>query len=137
MFCTSACAAAKIRADRRRLSPHRPEPGFQPPVIVLDWVVRVALDSVQRGGDQLVEDPRIGGCPVSGDLGRDRCEAQRAGKEPAGRAQVTPRGQQHVDDLAILVDRPVQVRPPASDLDMSRRRTIGHREHDGTAGPPR
>jgi hypothetical protein len=29
-----------------------------------------------------------------------------------------PLGQQHVDDLAVLIDRPVQIRPPASDLDV-------------------
>ena len=38
--------------------------------------------------------------------------------EPTGRGQVTPLGQLHVDDLAVLVDRPVQIRPPASDLDV-------------------
>jgi hypothetical protein len=29
-------------------SAHRPEPGFQPPVICFDRVVRVALDGMQR-----------------------------------------------------------------------------------------
>jgi hypothetical protein len=43
---------------------------------------------------------------------------QRPGEEPPGRVQVTALGQQHVNDLAVLVDRPVQTRPPASDLDV-------------------
>lgn len=38
--------------------------------------------------------------------------------EPPGCGQVTARGEQHADDLALLVDGPVQIRPPAGDLDM-------------------
>jgi hypothetical protein len=38
---------------------HRPEPGFQPPVIGLDRIIGVALNGMQRGGDQLIEDPRV------------------------------------------------------------------------------
>jgi len=56
---------------------HRPEPGFQPPVISLDRIVRITLDYMQCRGDQLVEDPRIGRDPVGGDLGRDRARSQR------------------------------------------------------------
>jgi Homeodomain-like domain len=56
--------------------------GFQPPVIGLERVVRVALDGVQSRGDQLAENPRIGRGPVGGDLARDRARAQRPGEEP-------------------------------------------------------
>jgi len=38
-------------------SPHRPQPGLQPPVVSLDRVVRVLLHDVQRRGDQLIEHP--------------------------------------------------------------------------------
>jgi hypothetical protein len=49
--------------DRRRGSapsgaasrPHRPEPGLQSPVVCLDRVVRVLLDSVEGRGNQFVE----------------------------------------------------------------------------------
>ena len=68
---------------------HRPEPGLQPPVISLDRIVRVPLHGVQRGGDQLIEDPRIDRGPVGGDLGGDRAGAQGAGEEPPGCGQVT------------------------------------------------
>src|SRR5215204_2598900 len=44
---------------------------------------------------------------------------QGPGEEPAGRGGVPLLGQQHVDDLPVLVDRPVQVPPPAGDLDVS------------------
>jgi IstB-like ATP binding protein len=50
---------------------HRPEPAFQPAVTGLGRVAYAALDGMQRGGDQLIEDPRIRGCPVGGDLSRD------------------------------------------------------------------
>jgi hypothetical protein len=63
---------------------HRPERRFQPPVICFDRVVRIPLDGVQGGGDQLVEDPRIGRSAVGGDLGGDRAGAQGAGEEPPG-----------------------------------------------------
>jgi hypothetical protein len=38
------------------------------------------------------------------------------GEEPARGGGVPLLGQQHVDDLPVLVDRPIQVLPPASDL---------------------
>ena len=41
-----------------------------------------------------------------------------AGEESAGRRYVPLRGDQHVDDLPELVDRPVQIDPPAGDLDV-------------------
>jgi hypothetical protein len=44
--------------------------------------------------------------------------AQRPDEEPPGRCQVAPLGQQHVNDLALLVNGPVQVGPPAGDLDV-------------------
>src|SRR4030095_12907824 len=37
-------------------------------------------------------------------------------EEPAGRPDVAPREDEHVDDLAELVERPVQVAPLAGDL---------------------
>jgi hypothetical protein len=40
---------------------HRPEPGFQPPVICFDRVTRVLLNGVQRRGDQVIKDPRVYG----------------------------------------------------------------------------
>jgi hypothetical protein len=44
--------------------------------------------------------------------------AQSAGEEPAGGDGVPLLGQQHVDDLPVLVDGPVQVSPPAGDFDV-------------------
>jgi hypothetical protein len=44
--------------------------------------------------------------------------SQRAGEEPASGGGVPLLGHQHVDDLAVLVDGPVQVPPPGGDLDV-------------------
>lgn len=43
---------------------------------------------------------------------------QGAGEEPACRDRIPPGGQQYVDDLPVLVDRPVHVPPDAVDLDV-------------------
>jgi hypothetical protein len=56
---------------------------------------------VQRRRDQLAGDPRVDRGTVGADLGRDGARAQRPGKEAPGGRQVTPPGQQDVDDLAI------------------------------------
>jgi len=85
-------------------------------VVCFDRVVRVLLDGVQRRGGQLVEDPRVGVRTVGRDLGRDHAGLQRPGEEAPRSRQVAPYGQQDVDDLAMLVDRPVQVGPLADHL---------------------
>jgi len=41
----------------------------------------------------------------------------RGRRTPRGRG-VAPHTDQHVDDLTVLIDRPVEVLPPASDLDV-------------------
>ena len=92
----------------------------------------------QRRRDQFAEDPRAGRGTTGGDLGRDRARAQRPGKEAPGGRKVTPPGQQDVDDLAMLVDRPVQGRSACRRPSRtSHRRTTGHQERDGIACPPR
>jgi hypothetical protein len=53
---------------------------------------------------------------TGGDLGRDRLGAQGTDNEPPDRRQVTARGEQHVDDLARLINRSLQARPPARHL---------------------
>ena len=40
-------------------------------------------------------------------------------KEPSGCAAVSPRGDVHVDHLAILIHGPVDIPPAAGDLDIS------------------
>jgi hypothetical protein len=75
---------------------------------------------------------------IGGHLGRDRAGAQCPGEEPPGGGQVAPLGLKHVDDLAVLVNRAVQVGPPPGDLDVRLAgETTGLRVHAGSAAPPR
>jgi len=79
-------------------------------MIRFDRVVRVLLDYMQRRRDQFVKDPQINVRAVGRDLSRDRARTQCSSEEaPRGR-QVTPRRQQDVDDLAMLIDGPVETR---------------------------
>ena len=108
---------ATIRSRAVPFEPaHGSQPGLEPAVVGLDPVVRVGHGDVLGGGQQLVEHPRVGGGPVGGHFRRRGGAGQRPGEEPPGRLLVPFRRQQHVDDLAELVDRPVQVPPPAGDL---------------------
>jgi len=69
---------------------------------------------------------------------RDGARAQRPGEQAPRSGQITPHRQQHVNDLAMLIDRPVQIDPLASDLSRgSHRRTTARPERAGTAGQPR
>jgi hypothetical protein len=74
-------------------------------VVSLDRVVRVLLHGVQRGRDQLVEDPRIDRGAVGGDLDRRGPDLQRPSEERPRGSQISMTRQQDVDDLAVLVDR--------------------------------
>jgi hypothetical protein len=72
----------------------------------------------ELSGGQLVEDPQVERRSVRDDLDRDAPGCERPAEEPARCGQVTLAGQPHVDDLPMLVDRPVQVCPPSGDPDV-------------------
>ena len=99
-------------------SAHRPQPCLQPAVVSFDRIIGVLLGHVRRGRDQFVDHPQVRAGLVGGDLDGRRTLHQRLGEEPSSRCAVPLLGQQHVDDLAVLVDGPVQVPPPAGDLDV-------------------
>jgi hypothetical protein len=71
-----------------------------------------------RGGHQLVDHPRVDRCPVCGDLKWRWSSLRRAGDECPRGGAVSPFGRGDVNDLTVLVNRPVQVRPAAGDLDL-------------------
>jgi hypothetical protein len=87
-------------------------------MICFDQVVLVLLGDVAGGGQQLVEHTRVGGCSVGGHFGWRWAVLQRLGEEPAGRRYISFRGHQHVDDLAELVNRPIQIDPSPRDFDI-------------------
>jgi hypothetical protein len=80
------------------------------------WIIRVLLEGVQRRGDQLVQYPRVDRGAVSRDLDRDRARTQRPGKEAPGSRQIPPGRQQDVDDMAMLIDCPVEISPLTGNL---------------------
>ncbi len=97
-------------------STHRPQAGLELAVVGFDPVVRPPGIDVTGVRQQFVEHPGVGGRLVGGHFDRPAAVRQRGGEEPAGRGQVPVLGGEDVDDLAVLVDRPVQVDPPAGDL---------------------
>jgi hypothetical protein len=97
---------------------HRPQPGFQAAVVGFDRVVRILLHDVAGARQQLLKHARVGGRPVGAHLGGPRAVLERVGEELAGGRQFLLFGDQDVDDLAELVDRTVQLGPPAGDLDV-------------------
>ena len=56
--------------------------------------------------------------PVGGYLARARAVLEGAREEPAGGCQIPLFRDQHVDDLPVLVDGPVQIDPAPGDLDV-------------------
>lgn len=99
---------------------HRPQSCFEPSMIGLDGVIGVLLHDVACARQQLVEHPRIGGCSVGGHFAGLWTVLEGTGEEPAGGDQIPFLSDQHVDDLAKLVDRTVQIDPPSGDLDIVR-----------------
>src|SRR5262249_11516107 len=99
-------------------SAHRPEPGLEPAVYGFDRVIRVLLGDMPRGRHELVEHPRIDRRSIAGQLDGWQATAQRAGKECSWCGRVATCGRQRVDDLAVLVERAVQVSPASGDLDV-------------------
>jgi hypothetical protein len=85
-------------------------------VISFDLAVGIPGVDVAGGGELFVEDPRVGRGPIGGHICRPAAVGQRLGEEPAGRGEIPFIGGEDVDDLAELVDRPVQVRPAPGDL---------------------
>src|SRR4029450_12534850 len=88
-------------------------------MVSLDQVVGVPIGAMPGRRQQLVQHDR-GGRGLIGDPldGSDLMHAGGLFEEPAGGPEVAPRGDDHVDDLAELVDRTIDVAPPAGDLDI-------------------
>jgi hypothetical protein len=86
-------------------------------MVGLDVVVGVAVGAMPRRWGQFVQRDRVGRRLVGDDLhGRDLGDADGPFQEAAGCLGVALWGDEHVDDLAELVDRTVDVAPPTGDL---------------------
>jgi hypothetical protein len=85
-------------------------------VISFDEVVCILLGDVAGGGQQLVEYSWICGSAVGGYFGRAWAVGERVGEEPSGGCVIPFLGDEDIDDLATLVDRPGTDRPTARRL---------------------
>ncbi len=113
-----ACPAMIVCAVAfRSQAAHRSEPVFELTMVCLDRIVGMPFNVMPRRWDQLLEDGRVDRGGVCHDLaGRHLQHLQRSLEEPAGRSRVAARGDEHVDDLPVLVDGAVHVPPDTIDL---------------------
>jgi hypothetical protein len=106
-------------AVRSRLSPRIGlSLRLQESVVGLNSVLGVPGGVVESGRQKLHDHPHQDMGPVSGNHGSLAVGIDRCDEEAGDSLQVPPLGQEHVDDLAVLVDRPVDVAPRAGDLDV-------------------
>jgi hypothetical protein len=87
-------------------------------MIGFDGVVGILLRDVARGRQQLIEYPWVGRSPISTHLGWAWAVVDGAGGESASGHQIPILRDEDVDDLAILVDRPIQIDLAPGDLDV-------------------
>ena len=92
-------------------------------MISFDPVVGILLGDLTRGGQRFIEHSRIPRSPVGGHFGRAWAVVERMGEESAGGREISFLCDEDVNDLAKLVDRPVQTDPPPGDFDGWVRRT--------------
>jgi hypothetical protein len=88
-------------------------------VIGFDGIVGLLLHDMARRRQQLIEYPWVGGRPISGHLGGAWAVLKSACEESASGRQIPILRDQNVDDLAILIDRPVQIAPAPGDFEVS------------------
>jgi hypothetical protein len=87
-------------------------------VVSFDPVVAVLLGDVRCGRDQFSQHPQVRTGLIGGHLDRRWSAGKGLDEELLRGGRVPLLGEQHVDDLPVLVDRPVQVPPPAGHLDV-------------------
>jgi hypothetical protein len=80
-----------------------------------DGVVRISLHDMARRRHQLIEYPWVWR-PISGHLDWAWAVLKSAGEESASGREIPILRDEDVNDLAILVDRPVQIDPAPGDL---------------------
>jgi hypothetical protein len=78
----------------------------------------IARRTCRAAGQEFVEHPRVDRRPVGGDLDRRGANVQRGAEQRPRRTGVAALGHQDIDDLAVLIDGPIEVGPAAGDLDM-------------------
>ena len=117
-------------AERSCLRPRiGPQPRLETAMIGLDPVVGVSVGAMPCKWQQLLQYRRVHRRPIGGDLGGPELgRADGPLKEPPGSRGISPRGDEHVDDLPELVDRAIEVAPLPGDphLGLVHRPAISH-----------
>jgi hypothetical protein len=91
---------------------------FEAAVVGFDPIVRIPLDVVKRAGDQFLDHHAERRRSIGHDLDRIAMSSECGLEEPTCGFRVAFRWHVHVDDLAVLIDRAVDVSPEPSDLDV-------------------
>jgi hypothetical protein len=60
-----------------------PQPELHFAVIGFNHIIHVLIEDMKVGGQQLIEHPEVGRCPIGGHLGRARAVLESLGKERA------------------------------------------------------
>ena len=95
---------------------HGTESGFESSVVAFDAVVRVPLSVVKRGWHEAFDrSPQRWG-PVGHHLVGFTVGAECPGEEPACGPEIAAGRDEHVDDLAVLINRSIDVPPLAGNL---------------------
>jgi hypothetical protein len=100
-------------------SPHRVEPRFESTMVGLDPTVRIPGGVMEHARHELIDDSEERPRSIGNDLGRRAMTRQRRREEPSRGSGIASWGHLDVDDLAVLVDGPIEVAPPAGDLHVS------------------
>jgi hypothetical protein len=87
-------------------------------VVALDPVVRVPRCVVSRVGDQVGDDVRQRSGAVGDDLVGSTTREHRISEERPCSDDVAASGDEDVDDLAVLINGPLDVAPDAGDFDV-------------------
>jgi hypothetical protein len=87
------------------------KPGLQASVVSFDPIVGILSGVVKCGRQEFRNDSDQGVGSIGGDFSRLAVGGDRTGKERCRSLQVTLLGQEHVDDLSVLVNCSVDVPP--------------------------
>jgi len=111
-------ATEPLRRGETLESPHASRAPFDAPVILLEPIILVGAGPVHDpSAEHRADCPRVGAVPVGGDpIGRDAGDGLRRAEEGLGRGHVAVLAQHGVDEIAVAVDRAIQVGPAAADL---------------------
>jgi hypothetical protein len=87
-------------------------------VVSLDRVVRIPIGDMPRRRRKLIEHTRVDRSSIGHNLDRRQSEPQRGSEEPPCSGRIPAGREQHVDDLTMLINRPVPVGSATGDLDV-------------------